>query len=46
LLDDPGLRDKYGIAAARRVREEFNLETMVNRTLELYREVIGEARTG
>ena len=40
LLDDPGLRDQYGAAAARRAREEFSIATMVNRTLELYREVI------
>lgn len=46
LLDDPGLREKYGTAAARRVREEFSIETMVDRTLELYREVIANGRIG
>ncbi len=46
LLDDPGLREKYGAAAARRAREEFSIETMVDRTLELYREVIANGRIG
>jgi glycosyltransferase involved in cell wall biosynthesis len=46
LLDDPGLREKYGAAAAQRVREEFSIETMVDRTLELYREVIANGRIG
>jgi glycosyltransferase involved in cell wall biosynthesis len=40
LLDDPGLRGKYGAAAARRAREDFSVEVMVDRTLELYREVM------
>jgi glycosyltransferase involved in cell wall biosynthesis len=44
LLDDPGLRDRYGAAAARRAREEFSIPTMVDRTLELYREVIANGR--
>lgn len=46
LLDDPVLREKYGAAAARRVREEFSIETMVSRTLDLYREVIANGRIG
>jgi len=48
LLDDPELRDRYGAAGARRVREEFSIPTMVARTLELYREVIanGHVRDG
>ncbi|HEY1851730.1 MAG TPA: glycosyltransferase [Candidatus Binataceae bacterium] len=46
LLDDSGLREKYGAAAARRAREEFSIETMVDRTLELYREVIANGRIG
>lgn len=44
LLDDPGLRELYGAAAARRVRTEFSVSTMVDRTLELYREVIAKGR--
>jgi rhamnosyl/mannosyltransferase len=39
LLDDPGLRGRYGAAAARRARQEFSVEVMVDRTLKLYREV-------
>jgi glycosyltransferase involved in cell wall biosynthesis len=46
LLDDPALRDKYGAAAAHRAREEFSIDTMVNRTLELYREVLANGRIG
>jgi rhamnosyl/mannosyltransferase len=44
LLDDPGLRHQYGAAAARRVRQEFSIPTMVDRTLQLYREVIANGR--
>ncbi len=44
LLDDSGLRNKYGAAAARRAREEFSIETMVNRTLQVYREVMATNR--
>jgi rhamnosyl/mannosyltransferase len=40
LLDDPYLRAKFGAAALRRAREEFNVELMARRTLELYREVL------
>ena len=40
LLDDPYLRGKYGAAAARRVRDEFSVERMAERTLGLYHEVI------
>ena len=39
LLDDPARAAAYGQAALRRVREEFSVEKMVSRTLELYREV-------
>jgi glycosyltransferase involved in cell wall biosynthesis len=40
LLDDSPLRRKYGDAAARRARDEFSVEVMVDRTLELYRDVV------
>jgi glycosyltransferase involved in cell wall biosynthesis len=40
LLDDPYLRAKFGVAAMRRVREEFNVELMGRRTFEVYREAL------
>jgi glycosyltransferase involved in cell wall biosynthesis len=40
LLDDPGLRNQYGAAAARRARDEFSIDRIVDRTLKLYREVM------
>jgi hypothetical protein len=40
------VRDIYGAAAARRARDEFSINTMVNRTLELYREVVVNGRIG
>jgi glycosyltransferase involved in cell wall biosynthesis len=40
LLDDPGRRAEYGVAARRRVQQEFSLEKMVHRTLQLYSEVM------
>jgi len=43
LLDDPYLRGKYGAAAARRVRDEFSVERMAERTLGLYHEVIADS---
>ena len=43
LLDDPALRTAYGRAAMRRVQNEFNLDLMVRRTIEVYREVCAEA---
>lgn len=45
LLDDPYLRAKFGAAALRRAREEFNVELMGRRTLEVYREVLAAAPT-
>jgi rhamnosyl/mannosyltransferase len=39
LLDDPNLRQKFGQAGARRAREEFGLDSMLERTLQLYRNV-------
>jgi glycosyltransferase involved in cell wall biosynthesis len=41
LLDDDALREQYGIAARRRVEQEFSLDKMVNRTLQLYEKVMG-----
>jgi glycosyltransferase involved in cell wall biosynthesis len=43
LLDDPALRGKFGAAAARRAREDFSIAVMVDRTLELYREISSTA---
>jgi rhamnosyl/mannosyltransferase len=43
LLDDPYLRAKFGAAAIRRAREEFNVELMGRRTVEIYREVLAAA---
>jgi rhamnosyl/mannosyltransferase len=40
LLDNPDLRAKYGEAARQRVQQEFSLEIMANRTLQLYHEVM------
>lgn len=40
LLDDHAMRTACGYAAARRVREEFNLDLMTQRTLEVYREAL------
>lgn len=40
LLDDPSLRARYGEAARRRAREEFSLEVMMRRTLQLYRQAL------
>jgi glycosyltransferase involved in cell wall biosynthesis len=40
LLDHPHLRAEYGSAALKRVETEFSLEVMVNRTKELYLQVI------
>jgi glycosyltransferase involved in cell wall biosynthesis len=43
LLDDPYLRAKFGAAAIRRAREEFNVELMGRRTVEIYREILAAA---
>jgi len=34
------LRARYGAAGARRVRDEFSLETMTARTLDLYHDIL------
>ena len=42
LLDDDGLRQSLGQAGVRRARQEFSLDTMLRRTLELYESVTAE----
>jgi len=42
LLDDAGLRQRLGQAGIRRARQEFSLDTMLRRTLQLYRTVAGQ----
>ncbi|MGH7880616.1 MAG: glycosyltransferase, partial [Candidatus Binataceae bacterium] len=44
LLDDPELRARYGAAGAQRVRDHFDLATMLDRTLALYRQILGAPR--
>ena len=39
LLDDPALREKYGKYAKERVEKEFAGEVMVEKILEVYREL-------
>ncbi len=48
LLDDDDLRARCGAAARRRVQQEFNLQSMVERTLQVYRDVMASypARAG
>jgi glycosyltransferase involved in cell wall biosynthesis len=36
LLDDPALRESFGRAGARRAQEQFSLDSMQRRTLQLY----------
>ncbi|HTY54510.1 MAG TPA: glycosyltransferase [Candidatus Binataceae bacterium] len=43
LLDDPARRALYGMAAQRRVRQEFTVARMAERTLQIYGEVMGVA---
>jgi glycosyltransferase involved in cell wall biosynthesis len=42
LLEDSAMRTAYGHAALRRVQNEFSLDLMVRRTLEVYREAGAE----
>ena len=46
LLDDPARRAAMGVAARRRVHEEFSAELMARRTLEVYREITVARRFG
>jgi rhamnosyl/mannosyltransferase len=43
LLDDPGRRAIYGDTGRRRAREEFNVDVMARRTLDVYREAMRKA---
>ena len=44
LLDNDNLRRSFGAAARYRARTEFNLETMLSRTMSLYDSVLHEVR--
>jgi len=44
LLDDAALRERLVAAASLRVREEFGADSLVERTLAIYREVAAERR--
>jgi len=41
LLSDPGLRAAFGDAARQRVEQEFSVDRMVSKTLEIYCEILG-----
>jgi rhamnosyl/mannosyltransferase len=41
LLEDPGLRMRFGRAARDRIEREFTAERMITRTLAVYRAVVG-----
>lgn len=43
LLDRKDLRDRFGEAARARVNAEFTADLMAERTMSLYREILGEA---
>ncbi len=45
LIDEPGLSTRLGTAGQQRVREEFSVERMVSRHLELYRELTASRQT-
>jgi glycosyltransferase involved in cell wall biosynthesis len=45
LLDDHGLRQSLGQAGVRRARQEFSLDIMLRRTLQLYQTVRAGSRT-
>jgi phosphatidylinositol alpha-1,6-mannosyltransferase len=46
LLDDPTLRSSLGAAARERAIEEYSLETMITRTVDVYRTAIARFRRG
>jgi len=41
LILDPGLRAEFGEAARRRIEQEFDVDRMVSKTLEIYCEILG-----
>ena len=43
LLDDAALRKRFGLAGARRARQEFSLQIMLDRTKNLYEAVLCQA---
>lgn len=45
LLADPEQRQRYGIAARRRVEQDFSMELHVDRHLSVYRELLGADKT-
>jgi rhamnosyl/mannosyltransferase len=45
LLDDPSLRAKLGAAGRQRVEQEFSLEVMTRKTLDVYSEILGCVKT-
>jgi rhamnosyl/mannosyltransferase len=46
LLTEPGLRERLARGARKRACREFDADTMANRTLEVYRSVLGESAPG
>jgi rhamnosyl/mannosyltransferase len=46
LLENDALRARYGEAGRRRVEQEFRLETMIQRTCEVYGQVLESVRFG
>jgi glycosyltransferase involved in cell wall biosynthesis len=45
LIDEPDLRTRLGIAAREQMESKFRIETMVERYVDLYREVAGASTT-
>jgi len=44
LLADPTLRERMGAAGRRRYEDMFSLDRMLKKTLEVYRDVMGDPR--